>query len=52
MKNPSCIDLLLIKNSYTFPEPTTVGSSLSNYHKPVLNVLKPVFLKANCLKKF
>ena len=40
MKNPSCIDLVLIKISYVFQQTTTACSGLSDCHKLVLTVLK------------
>ena len=47
MQNPSCIDLLLTKNSYTFQPTATVCSGLSDRHKLVLTVLKTSIPKGN-----
>ena len=41
MQYPSCIDLLLTNNSYTFQQPAAVCSGLSDYE------LKTSFPKSN-----
>ena len=38
--NPSCIDLILTINNMAFQNTTTVFTSLSNFYKLVLTVLK------------
>ena len=40
MQNPSCIDLLLTKNSYASQKTTSVWSGLSDSHNLVLTILK------------
>ena len=40
MQNPSCIDLLLTNNVYTFQQTTAICTGLSDCHKRVLTVLK------------
>ena len=40
IQNPSCIDLLLTNNIYTFQQTITTCTGLSDCHKLVLTVLK------------
>ena len=47
MQNPSCIDLLLINNSYAFQQTSTFCSGLLDCHKLVLTVLKTSIYEVN-----
>ena len=47
MQNPSCIDLLLTNNVYTFQQTTAICNGLSDCHKIVLAVLKTAVPEAN-----
>ena len=45
VENPSCIDLMLTNSNMSFQNTTTVFSSLSDFYKLVLTVLKINFTK-------
>ena len=46
VENPSCIDLILTNNAMAFQNTTTVFTSLSDFHKLILTVLKTSFTKS------
>ena len=46
MQNPSCIDLLLTNNVYTFQQTTAICTGLSHCHKLVLMALKTAVLRS------
>ena len=46
VSNPSCIDLFLTNNALSFQHTETVSTSLSDFHKLVLTVLKTAISKS------
>ena len=46
MQNPSCIDLLLTNNVYSFQQTSAICTGLSDCHKLVLTVLKTTISKS------
>ena len=44
--NPSCIDLILTNRNQYFQNTTVVETSISDFHKMVLTVIKSHYIKA------
>ena len=45
LKNPSCIDLFLTNSRNSFKNSTVISSSLSDFHKMIVTVLKTTIVK-------
>ena len=43
LENPSCIDLILTNSPYSFQNSCIIETSLSDFHKMIVSVMKTTF---------